>query len=345
MLLDSPTVKSSCVLPVLRKGCGHSSASTSHLSHPVYAEALTSAVHCTSRSTGVPFLSARDMGRQGFLWDIPLSWRFIKASCDYKQWLHYRLCNQCVSFVNQTDCNSCSSAAAGWNGMPVLQRGVLDKSDVSNGKCFRWWFCCLLRLHKLILEIISLNWRCDVPVSSTPSPRPVLALGDTSHFQCLLCLPVSILTGPWGGGDGWASPEGLVSDKGAFPYLTSWGRLYQTGHLSLWYFSSCRLGQVSQYHRTEHTPRAGDWWHLALLSGSLFAYHTAGVPTTQASLSAVFWPLQLVPHMLLALVTQVFLGLSLPQMTVVYPRPKNWHLCMAPLLARQSQFSVSPVSQ
>lgn len=147
VLLDSPTVKSSCMLPVLRKGCDHSSVSTSHLSHPVYPEA-------TAQSTGLPFLSARDTRQQGFLWEIPLSWRFIKASCDYKQWLHYRLCNQCVFFVNQTDCNSCSSAAARWNGMPVLQRGVLDKSDVSNGKCFRLWFWCL---QKLILEIISLN--------------------------------------------------------------------------------------------------------------------------------------------------------------------------------------------
>lgn len=121
-------------------------------------------------------------------------------------------------------------------------------------------------------------------------------------------------------------PEALVSNKRAFPYLTSRGRLYQTGCLSLWCFSSCRLGQVSQYHRTEHTPTAGHWWHLALPSRSLFAYHTAGVLTTLAPLTPVLWPLWLVPHTLLALVTQVFLGLSLPQVTVVYPRPKNWHL-------------------
>lgn len=145
-------------------------------------------------------------------------------------------------------------------------------------------------------------------VSSSPSPRPVLALGDASHFQCLLCLSVSTLMGPWGAGDRWASPEALVSDKRAFLYLTSWGRLYQTGQLSLWCFSFCRLGQVSQYDRTEHTPRAGDWWYLALPSGSLFAYHTAGVPTSQASFTAVFWPLWLVPHMLLAWFLKCFLA-------------------------------------
>lgn len=52
-------------------------------------------------------------------------------------------------------------------------------------------------------------------VSSSPTPRPVLVLGEASHFQCLLCLPVSTLRGPWEAGDGWANPEALVSDKRA----------------------------------------------------------------------------------------------------------------------------------
>lgn len=126
-------------------------------------------------------------------------------------WLHYRLCNQCVFFVNQTGCNSCPSAAAEWNGLLVLQGGVLDKSDVSNGKYFKWWFWCPLNLRKLILEIINLNWWCDVSCQfNLLFSKACLSPGRGLSFSVpVVFLPVSTLTGSWGAGDRQASLKPL----------------------------------------------------------------------------------------------------------------------------------------